>query len=297
MEYFRKLGVFLHEEPGDEEALTFTGKIAEIFDSESVLCIHVRGVESGVLADAGPSPEDVRRMVHERMPEKVAARTKVEIHEGRGIADILQSSKDESLDLIVVGRRQPHDQMAVGSAFARLARKAPCSVLVVPDQAYPHFARIAVPVDFSEHSKLALQSALAIARNCGESNPQVIAQSIYEIGYGYRYTGLSFAEAVADREAKARTQLDKFVSDVDTTGVKFEKIVTCTQHATVAVHDLVSTRNLDLIVAGSRGMTATSAMLLGSFATRLIVHAPVPVLVAKKKGETLRFLDALLQQS
>jgi len=297
MKQFRKLGVFLNQEPGDEEALTFAGKIASIFDSESVLCIHVRGVESDAKDGVGASPEDVHRMVRERMPEKVAARTRVEIHTGRGIADILQSSKDESLDLIVVGRRQPHDQMAVGSAFARLARKSPCSVLVVPDQAYPHLARIAVPVDFSEHAKLALQCALSIARHCGESNPQVIAQSIYEIGYGYRYTGLSFAEAVADRESKAKEELEKFMADVDTSGVKFEKIVTCSHHATVAVHDLVSTRNLDLIVAGSRGMTATSAMLLGSFATRLIVHSPVPVLVAKKKGETLRFLDALLQQS
>ncbi len=296
MDKFRKLGVFLNQEPGDEEALGFTGKIAEIMDAESVLCIHVRGVEAVPSGAVAPTEEAVAQMIRERLPAKIAERTTVEMHADGGISDILRSARDQSLDLIIVGRRQPHDQLAVGSAFSRLARKAPCSVLVVPDQAYPHVGRIAVPVDGSAHSKLALQTGIDIARNSGEAHPQVVVQSIYEIGYGYQYTGLSFADAVSQREGKAHQQLDQFLADVDTSGVEFSRVVTCSDHPTVAVYDLVATKNLDLIVAGSRGLSSTSALLLGSFTERLIMYSPVPVLVVKRKGETLRFLSALLGQ-
>lgn len=296
MQNFRKLGVFLNQEPGDIEALTMAGKFADTFDSESVLCVHVRGVESDPNASPTESLDQVTRIVHEKLPAKVANRTRIEMHTGQGISDILKSARDESLDLIIVGRRQPHDQLAVGSAFARLARKAPCNVLVVPHQTHPHLSRIAVPVDGSTHSKLAVQTAIEVARRSGESGPQIVVQTIYEIGYGYQYAGLSFAEAVAQRERKAKETLKTFLADVDYSGVDLSTVVTCSDQATAAVYDLVSTKSLDMIALGSRGLSATSALLLGSFTERVIVYSPVPVLVVKKKGETLRFLEALLNQ-
>lgn len=294
MDQFKKLGVFLNQEPGDDEALAFTAKLAGFAGVESVLCIHVRGIEADAAGAPGPSEADIQRLVREKFPADVATRTRVEVHEATGIADILRSARDQSLDLVIVGRRQPHDQMAVGSAFARLARKAPCSVLVVPDQSYPHFGRIAVQIDGSEHSKMALLMALDMARSCGEAHPQVVVQSIYQVGYGYQYAGCSFAEAVKRREEKTMQQVDAFLRNIDVSGVEFERVATCSNHPAAAIYDLVATKNLDLIAVGSRGQSRTSAMLLGSFTERLIVYSPTPVLVVKRKGETLRFLDALL---
>ncbi len=294
MKEFQKLGVFLNEEPGDDEALAFTAKLAANAKSESILCVHVRGVEDHTGAPA-PELEKIRDLIREKLPAAVADRTTVEVHEGTGIAEILRSARDLSLDLIVVGRRQPHDQMAVGSAFARLARKAPCSVLVVPNQSYPHFGRILVPVDCSEHSMIALQTAIDIARSSGESNPQVIVQTIFQVGYGYQYAGLTFSQAVQRQEEVARKKIDDFMTRVNPNGVKLEVVYTCSSHPSTAVYDLTASKNLDLIVIGSRGMSSATAVLLGSFAEQLIVYSPAPVLVVKRKGETLRFLDALLR--
>lgn len=292
MHDIHKLGVFLNDEPGDDEALAFAGRIGSALDVQSVLCVHVRGMESRPGAPP-PSDDSVRQFVQTRLPEAIAKRTIIEVHHNTGVADILRSARDQSLDLIVVGRRLPHDQLAVGSAFSRLARKAPCSVLVVPDQAHPHFGRIVVPVDGSEHSKLALITAIALARRSKEPNPQVIVQSIYEVGYGYQYSDQSFADAVRSREESARKRLDDFLADVDHAGVLFTTICTCSNHPNAAVYDLVASKNLDLVAVGSRGLSHTAAALIGSFAERLLAASPVPVLVVKKKGETLRFLEAL----
>lgn len=293
MDQFQKLGVFLNDEPGDEEALAFTGLIARIANSTSILCIHVRGIEQSASTSV-PSEADLRARVLKVLPQGVAERISVEAHEATGIREILRSAVDLGLDLIIVGRRLPHDQLAAGAVFTRLARKAPCNVLVVPQGAHTHIGRLVALIDGSSHSKAALNTALAIARQCGESNPQVLAQSVYSVGYGYKYTGLSMQESASRMEAVTRKTVTDFLMDVDCTGVKFELVLTCSSSVETAAEDLASARNMDMIVLGSRGMTTAPASLIGSSAERILATCPLPVLIVKNKGETVRFLDVLL---
>ncbi|MBU0637805.1 MAG: universal stress protein [Planctomycetes bacterium] len=295
MDRFRRLGVFLDESPADAEALAFTGRFAALADSESVLCIHVRDRRGEA---SGPDPEvsAFEARVLAQLPEAVAKRTKVEVHSGSGIAEILRSARDLELDLIIVGRRLPAEQMGVGSTFTRLARKAPCSVLIVPNHVRTHLSRLLVPVDFSEHSHLAAETALAIARSSGAAHPQVIVQTIYSIGYGFKKTAVSLTEAVARRESVAHQKIAEFVAKLDTSGVEFESICTCSERTADAVHELAAVLKMDAIVVGSRGLSTPAVVLLGATAEKILLSSPLPVLVVKRKGETTHLLDALLER-
>ncbi len=124
MEQFKKIGVFLDGCPGSDEALEFAGRIAGQIDAETLLCIHVRG-RGGVAPEPDPSPDEFAAKVRQRLPADLIDRTRFEVHTGSGIAEVLRSTRDQSLDLIVVGRRLPSDELGIGSAFVRLARKAP----------------------------------------------------------------------------------------------------------------------------------------------------------------------------
>lgn len=293
MKQFERIGVFLNEEPGDEEALVFAGRFAQLADSESVVCVLVHGVENSSSRNL-PDEAELRRRVFAQLPDRVASRTQVEVHSSRGVREILRSAMDQSLDLIVVGRRLPHDQRAAGSAFARLVRKSPCSVLVVPDKALAHFGRIQVLIDGSEHSRLALTTALAVARAAEEPHPQVIAHAVYEINYGYRYTGQTFHEAVEHLEEVWREKMKPFLSEIDTGGVAFEVVYSCSHDLASAAYDLSSVRNLDMVMLGSRGLSNLSAVLVGDTTESVVRGAPQPVFVVKKKGETVGILRALL---
>jgi len=293
MEQYRKLGVFLNDEPGDEEALAFTAIIARSTRPLSIACVHVRGMEAAA-EPASESNERVRSRIFERLPPELHGNVSIEVCTGTGVAEILRCARADALDLIIVGRRPPHDQLAAGTAFARLARKAPCSVLVAVSKSYAHLGRALVPVDGSPHSRLALDTALDIVRRCGDKHPQLMVQQICEVGYGYSYTGLNFADAIKKREELALRELDEFLGEFDSRGVELQKFCTCSRRPIDAVLDLAAAMNLDFIAVGSRGQTATAAFLLGSFAERLILQSPVPVLVVKRKGETLHLLDALL---
>ncbi len=294
MDRLQKLGVFLNDEPGDDEALAFAGLLTRLAKPQIVHCIHVRGVEDHP-ATPVPNSEDLRRRVLEAIGPGVSDSVQVDVSEATGLPEMLRVTRDRDLDLVVVGRRLPHDQLGVGAVFYRLARKSPCDVLVVPAGAHAHLTRLLVLVDGSPHSRMALETALHLSRSA-DGRPQVVAQSVYSVGYGYRYTGKSFEEAARQREALVRKQIEAFLAGLDTSGVDFSVVYTCSEDTAAVAHDLASAKNMDAIVVGSRGATLPAIALLGGTTERVLVNSPVPVLVVKRKGETFRFLDAVLAQ-
>jgi nucleotide-binding universal stress UspA family protein len=294
VERLRKLGVYLNDEPGDKEALAFAGLLTALGKPDLVDCIHVRGLEDPVQAPA-PDPETVHRQLIEVLPADLANSIEIHVHESTGLQEMLRTARDHDLDMIVVGRRPPSDQLGLGSAFYRLARKTPCDVLVVPEHAHAHLGRLLVLVDGSEHSRMALETALYISRASG-GKPQVVVQSVYGVAYGYRYEGMTLEQAGRHREALQRKKIEEFLAGVDTSGVDFEVVYTCSLDIAAAAYDLAAAKNMDAIVIGSRGATLPAIALLGGTTERVLLNAPVPVLLVKRKGETFGFLNAVLAQ-
>ncbi len=295
MKQYQRIGVFLTGSHADDVALGFAGRFAEVANAEKILCVYVPG--GGPEAHGGETLDidKLREKIVGLLPESVSGLAEVEVHEGGGIAEILCSARDLELDLIVKGRRLPAHQAAVGSAFTKLTRKAPCSVLVVPNYCRPHVSRILVPVDFSAHSKLALEAALEIARaGQGGERAQVLVQSVYCVGYGYQKLGMDLEQAIAKQAEVTQQKLDEFLADIDTGGVQFETICTCSEDTAQAVHELAAARKMDMIAVGSRGLSPTAAAILGGTAEQITLNAPQPVLIVKQKGETTGLLDVLL---
>jgi len=297
MKRYRRIGVFLTGSPADDVALGFAGRFAELAESEKILCVYVHGGELEVPGAQALDIDDLHSHVVGMLPEAAARHAEVEVHAGRGVAEILQSARDLELDLVVKGRRLPAHQAAVGSAFAKLARKSPCSVLIVPAYCRPHINRFHVPVDLSAHSKLALEHALEIARASAAATgqpAQVLAQVVYCVGYGYHKLGMDFDEAIAAQGKNIQKQFDEFLAGVNTSGVEFETHCSCSQDVAASVHELAAARKMDMIVVGSRGLSPAAAVILGGTAERILHGAPQPVLIVKRKGETVGLLNALL---
>jgi len=297
MNLFPRIGVLLNGTSADETALRYGGLLAKLSECESLLCV--------VAADASESDAEpldaaaLEQQARDSVPPEVRGRVEVRSVRGSLPAAFLRVARDESLDLVIKGRELPSTQMDMAAVFARVARKSPCNALIVPQQVRPHLSRLLVPVDFSEHARLALDMALKIARasrQLGEK-PQVVVQSVFRVGYGYAMTGVSFSEAARRIESATDRRLDEFLDGVDTSGVQFERICTCSEHTAHAVHDLAAVRKMDMIVIGSRGLSRAAAVILGSNAERILAGAPLPVLLVKRKGETVGLLNVLLGES
>ena len=143
------------------------------------------------------------------------------------------------------------------------------------------FRTILVPIDFSDHADLALETAIELARDSGGRLQLLHA---YEIPLG---TIPPYGVAIPDslltdvRDAAAR-RLAKAANKVEAAGVPCETQIL---HAGPAegIAEAARACGADLIVMGTRGLTGLKHVLLGSVAERTVRLAPCPVLTVKHK--------------
>lgn len=296
MKRFQHIGVFLTGASPDEVAIAFAERIAQSASPQRVLFARVRGgLERDLADDEDVTSEALADSIRARLSPTVLPVAQVRVLESGGLREILRTARDESLDLAIMGRLLPPQQMAVGSAFTRLARKAPCTVLIVPNYCRPHFSRLLVPVDFSEHSRLALETALDLAR-CArppDGRPQVLVQTVCAVTYGYQKLGMTLQQAADELVRVTKQKLDRFVAGLDTHGVEFETVCNCAEDTAGSIHGMATARKMDVIVVGSRGASTAISAILGGTAEEVLVRAATPVLIVKRKGETTSILNAL----
>lgn len=219
-------------------------------------------------------------------------------NESNSIKPIIRAIKAESIDMIMVGSKDP--KHGGGTFTHRLARRSPCHVLTVPIGSSTHLKRtnkvkkFLVPIDFSEYSKQALERAILIASRVKDP-VEVICQNVYTVPSGYHYSGKSRDEFAEIMKKFAIENFGNFIKDIDTKGVKLKPVYSddINEDKTSDIRDLAKKENVDGIIMGSRGKTA-AALLLGSIAEKLIRNEKhFPILVVRKKGDFEGFIDRI----
>lgn len=268
--------------------------VAEHMDlSESMLLKHPE------LADV-PVDESIEKEMQLKV-EKFLSSEKLSIDyavvEGKVMETLVKHTQLKHSDLLIVGNR--HQSGAGEVVSAKLARRALCSVLFVPETFSLDIQNILVPIDFSEHATLAAQMALSLS--AAVDGDTVHFLNVYKVPQGYYRLGETYEEACDNMRYYAQEDYAKFaaklheISANDVEAHYIEKRDTSTVDViTQSIQDL----NCQLLVMGSKGRTNLSAIFMGSLTEKLIqANLGVPMLVVKKKDENLSFLEALLEIS
>jgi nucleotide-binding universal stress UspA family protein len=295
MKLFSRIGAYLSGGPADESVLRHTGELARLGGSKHVF---VTGISEDAPRQGEWESFDARvRDVLSREAGGVAVDvTVVDDKEEPELDDILRSTREHDLDLLVMGRRIPSHQLARASLFPKLLRKCPCSVMLVTRHRGPVFRKALVPTDFSPHSGLAVQVALTLTEASAPGKGEVVCHHIFEVPYGYAYAGVTREEYAAEQRKHAEEGFAQFLASqsIQASAVRCE--YTPAEHAPTAVAEMALAEGVDLVAVGSRGRTKASALLLGSTAEKLVGVCAAPLLVVKEKGETLGLLDALFDR-
>ncbi|MFA0963462.1 universal stress protein [Roseivirga sp. BDSF3-8] len=197
----------------------------------------------------------------------------------------------KDIDLIILGRREKSKQS--GMLAQRLARRAACALLIIPEDTKPSLERILVPIDFSEYSKLALEKAIDIA-SVRTEKPQVLCMNVYKVPAGYHYTGKSFKEVAERMKKNARMEFKKFIHKIDKKEVPLKDLYDLDDNNdfTTNIVDVAKNKKADLVVIGAKGRTVSTAFFLGSIAEKLIqLDSDFPLLVMRYKGRNAGFLE------
>jgi nucleotide-binding universal stress UspA family protein len=138
------------------------------------------------------------------------------------------------------------------------------------------FSRIVLGVDGSDHAAKAADVAAELAKAVGS---EVLVLHVLE-----RIAASKGGPAVdLELSSDATDLVDRTVTRLKEEGVKAQgKVVTAPSGRVVPeILDAAETFGADLIVAGSRGLSDFSGLLVGSVSHKLIQHASCPVLVVR----------------
>ena len=201
---------------------------------------------------------------------------------GAPAATIVKQAKRWKADLILIGSRGLSDikGFLLGSVSRQVASMAPCSVLVVK-QPLSTFRRITLAVDDSKQSRAAAkflrshllpESATVTIVSSAESPVTDLAA---------RYLSESqlaeLTKPVLERASQLVNGLrNDFIKDghAATTKVQMDHVID-----TIVTH--VEKDQADLLVVGSRTLTKTERLHLGSASESLLRHAPCSILIVR----------------
>lgn len=140
--------------------------------------------------------------------------------------------------------------------------------------------RILVPIDFSEHSELALAHALELARTY---DAQLVLVHVVEdpsFPSFYGVGAVTLYGKTPDLEQRAHNALKAMATDLAEEDVSVETHVRKGRAAS-SILTVVDEHDIDMVVIASRGLSGVERVLLGSVAAKVTRRSPCPVLVVK----------------
>ncbi|HEY5934864.1 MAG TPA: universal stress protein [Kofleriaceae bacterium] len=189
---------------------------------------------------------------------------------------------DKAFELIVIGThgRTGLKRVLLGSVAENVVRHAPCPVLATrPPGGLEKFARILVPIDFSESSQRATDLAGRLAKLDGGS-----ITLLHVIEVPIAISGELPEDASLEQiDRQASEYVETCAAKLRTEGVAVETRIRIGHPGAQTLAVLDGAPGYDLVVMGSHGRTGIRRVLLGSVAEKIVRHAACPVLVERTR--------------
>lgn len=306
MYQIKKLLVCLDQSNLDETLIRFASFVSRVNQTKKIYFTNVirnLQIPKEVLEEF---PNLIENMVEERKRQMIEVVEKnfghkedIEfsfvVKEGQLSKKILKLAHEKSVDMIIIGRKVTLP--GTGVVSQRLARRASCSLLIIPEKAEPKMDKLLVPSDFSDYSKDALEEAVLIVEKYG-GKAEIICQNVFTIPSGYHFTGKSFEEFTSIMLMHAEINFKKFIRNIDTKNIKITPIYTQDDDDDPVEEIIAKAKEIkaDGIIIGVKGRTAATALFIGSMAERLIqLNETFPLLVTRPKGKNAGILDYILE--
>ncbi len=236
------------------------------------------------LAEVAPARHSPRETLAAHWPEGP-----YQYHERKGAAfkEIIHLVQDQEIKLLLLGLK--HQRDGSGLINHRLANQSPCSLMLVPAYLPERMARILAATDFSAHAEEALSWGQEWAQCQGA---QLEAVHFFHLPGGFLKNagGQEELAELIRRHSEAEKQAAGPLHAQTPCGFRRNQ-----GHPERQLLDYAVERQADLLVMGSKGKTAATALLMGSFAEKVFLHnRSQALLVVKQPGENTGLWKSIL---
>jgi nucleotide-binding universal stress UspA family protein len=145
--------------------------------------------------------------------------------------------------------------------------------------------KVLMPIDFSMHSKNALEYAVSFAKqfNAELYLIYVVEPTVYPHDFGFGHIGMPALEN--ELQTKGMHELQKLIDTKVTGQVKAKPIVKIGKPYQEIIN-FAAKEKIDLIIIATHGHTEMEHLLFGSTAEKVVRRAPCPVLSWRAKKDT-----------
>ncbi len=282
----------------DAAVLSFTSRLVELAHSEFIGFCHLvdkTEIPPALLQKYPWLAEPLDQQVESRLRASVAqhfwaspTQTQIILREGPTLPGILKLTGDLSIDLLVAARNAFNQ-----SFLTKLARKAPCSLCILPPDSRAAFSSILVPVDFSEYCLEALDLGISLASAQGLREIAVCHVDIPS--YGARRATIAEERIREMNLLYKQERMDEFLKTVSWRGISPKVQVLTSYSVASGIQKYAQELQTDLLIFATRGKDALAAILLGSNAEDILRSVTIPAMAVKKKGTGMDLLQSLLR--
>lgn len=229
-----------------------------------------------------PSRSTLLAALHEAETKLQGSTAEIQtgILHGHPAQQLVQWAERHTADLLVVGAQGSRPYLGVMGGVAQQVVEHACLPVLIVRQPYADPKLVVAAIDGSASSHAALQylAEFPLPTGCRVDVVTVLPdeeESGDQAGAG---------EEEVDESSRAADTLAAGVDLLRSAGLSANPVQLRGEPGPALLEHLQA-GGADLVVAGSRGLSAVKGWLLGSVSRRLVYHAPCSVLIVKAKDE------------
>ena len=280
----------------DKNILEYGRFITNYFNSSKAYFVHIERSFSDspqylmshyktLLQDITPPDEVLKHQLTENVQKSftnmLSMDLAIEVLEGKPLDKLLHWIDIKYIDLLIVGNKKIEG--GSGITALKVASMAKSSVCFVSENPSTDIRNILVPIDFSEYSVTALQTAFALANQL-EEEVSITAIHVYNIpsmSYPMGRNHLNYANIVKENVIdtyKSFLKKQKFVDN----RLKVAFIENVYTSVGKHLHHYAQKNKSDIIIIGANGHNRIDKFIFGSVVESLITYSKdIPVLVVR----------------
>lgn len=201
----------------------------------------------------------------------------VVVERGDAVTLIIETAERLACDLIVTGvaRDETLGRAILGKTVDEVIRRAKAPVLIVKSRPRGPYRRVVVATDFSDSSRRALETTLAMMPDANVS-----VCHAFEIPYESYLHDTTDAREQFGREA--HRNCEAFLASVPAATGRSIAILCEYGSPAEVLRELAEALDVDLVVAGTQGRSRAATLLLGSVAQSLLGSVPIDVMIVPR---------------
>jgi nucleotide-binding universal stress UspA family protein len=296
MEKFDKILVALDRSQLDASLLRYARKLAGWLQAEKVYLVHIipnlnlpKNAEhefKKLFAPEMPLDErveaEIESMANPLFDDLPGTEVAVEVIEGKPYQKLMHWLEVKGIDLLVVGKKQ--ESKGSGITSRRLANRANCSVLFVPEGVSLSPNELIVPIDFSEDSALALKGALDLKPYIKDSHIKAV-HITDQLAAGYYLNQKEYASFNRFLAEAAQESFDEFIQRNQFNEHLFERVTISNEAGSIAdqISKFAEENAPSLVLIGAQGRSAVERFFFGSVTEKVVTQGDLkhPVLVVR----------------